>query len=208
MTTARPQPVLPRRPPPAESNDNVAPPARPTFTLGPTQEPRPAALADVRPDHADIPEPADREAANGSAEAPAAKMAEEPLKTRDVRSDWQDFIAFLKNEKEWMAQSLQQTVSVKKRDNELILEFDDPNDCFVLRTKEHRQILTEYVLDFFQQDLSIRIVSPDNSNGLGAQNIDEPKRRRKQLASHQIVRMTEEIFNGRVGAIRISDPNK
>jgi len=107
-----------------------------------------------------------------------------------------------------MAQSLQQTVSVKEQDKELLLEFDDPNDCFVLRSKENRQILTEYVLDFFQQDLSVRIISPDNSNGTGVQNSEEPKRRRKQLASHQVVRMAEEIFNGRVGDIRISDPNK
>ena len=107
-----------------------------------------------------------------------------------------------------MAQSLQQTVSIKEENKELLLEFDDPSDCFVLRSKENRQILTEYVLDFFQQDLSIRIISPDNSNGRGVQNSEEPKRRRQQLANHQVVRMAEEIFNGRVGDIRISEPNK
>ena len=127
---------------------------------------------------------------------------------RDVRKDWLEFIAFLKKEKEWMAQSLQQTVSVKENNKELLLEFDDPNDCFVLRSKENRQILTEYVLDFFQQELSVRIISPENSNGAGVQNSDEPKRRRQQLANHQVVRMAEEIFNGRVGDIRISKPNK
>ena len=107
-----------------------------------------------------------------------------------------------------MAQSLQQTISVKENNKELLLEFDDPNDCFVLRSKENRQILTEYVLDFFQQDLSVRIISPENSNGTGVQNSNEPKRRRQQLANHQVVRLVEEIFNGRVGDIRISEPNK
>ena len=133
---------------------------------------------------------------------------EEPPSRRDVRKDWLEFIAYLKGEKEWMAQSLQQTVSIREENKELVLEFDDPSDCFVLRSKENRQILTEYVLDFFQQELSIRIISPDNSNGVGVQNSDEPKRRRKQLANHQVVRMAEEIFNGRVGDIRISEPNK
>ncbi len=147
-------------------------------------------------------EPADRPGTEP--EAPPAK----PSPRRDVRKDWLEFIAFLKEEKEWMAQSLQQTVSVKADNSELLLEFDDPNDCFVLRSKENRQILTEYVLDFFQQELSVRIISPDNSNGTGEQNSDEPKRRRQQLANHQVVRMAEEIFNGRVGDIRISEPNK
>ena len=147
------------------------------------------------------------EPANHPEEAEAPP--EEPDQPRrDVRKDWLEFIAFLKNEKEWMAQSLQQTVSVKEDNKELLLEFDDPNDCFVLRSKENRQILTEYVLDFFQQELSVRIISPDNSNGSGVQNSDEPKRRRQQLANHQVVRMAEEVFNGRVGDIRISDPNK
>ncbi|MBT8345786.1 MAG: DNA polymerase III subunit gamma/tau [Desulfofustis sp.] len=139
----------------------------------------------------------------------AESQSEEPIQPRrDVRKDWLEFIAFLKKEKEWMAQSLQQTVSVREDNKELLLEFDDPNDCFVLRSKENRQILTEYVLDFFQQDLNVRIISPENSNGTGVQNLDEPKRRRQQLANHQVVRMAEEIFNGRVGDIRISEPNK
>ncbi len=201
-------PAAPATPaPPDERKTEDSPSAKPTFTMGPLEDTDPeepgrpvAAPPAVEPE-----KPATAAAAPQTVE-PA--VAEELPKTRDVRKDWLDFIAFLKNEKEWMAQALQQTVSVKTRDSELILEFDDPNDCFVLRSKEHRQVLTEYVLDFFQQDLSIRIVSPDNSNGLVAGNGDEPKRRRKQLASHQVVRMTEEIFNGRVGAIRISEPNK
>ena len=159
---------------------DLAPQLKPTFTL----------------------EPADQQ--NGTTEVPSKKAPPR----RNVRKDWLEFIAFLKKEKEWMAQSLQQTVSVKKEHNELLLEFDDPNDCFVLRSKENRQILTEFVLDFFQQELSIRIISPENSNGAGVQNSDEPKRRRQQLANHQVVRMAEEIFNGRVGDIRISEPNK
>ncbi|MGI9536622.1 MAG: DNA polymerase III subunit gamma/tau [Desulfocapsaceae bacterium] len=166
--------------PPDQAQEEI-PALKPTFTL----------------------EPAD------PGESKSAPLTEiKTLPRREVRKDWLDFIAFLKNEKEWMAQSLQQTVSVKEENKELLLEFDDPNDCFVLRSKENRQILTEYVLDFFQQDLSVRIISPDNSNGTGVQNSEEPKRRRKQLASHQVVRMAEEIFNGRVGDIRISDPNK
>lgn len=127
---------------------------------------------------------------------------------REIRKDWLDFISFLKDKKEWMAQSLQQTTSVKEENRELLLEFDDSNDCFMLRKKENRLILTEYILDFFQQDYTVRIISPDNSNGAAAQDANGPKKRRQQLASHHLVRMTEEIFNGQVGDIRISEPNK
>jgi DNA polymerase-3 subunit gamma/tau len=160
---------------------HAALPPKPTFTLEPVDQ--------------------DKEEAESRSE-------EELPPRRDVRRDWLEFIAFLKEEKEWMAQSLQQTISVKEDNKELLLEFDDPNDCFVLRSRENRQILTEYVLDFFQQDLSVRIISPENGNGTGAQNSEEPKRRRQQLANHQVVRLVEEIFNGRVGDIRISEPNK
>lgn len=165
---------------PADQTQPESPPPKPTFTLEPA----------------------------GHSEDKDDNIETQHHPRRDVRKDWLDFIAFLKGEKEWMAQSLQQTVSIKEENKELLLEFDDPSDCFVLRSKENRQILTEYVLDFFQQDLSIRIISPDNSNGRGVQNSEEPKRRRQQLANHQVVRMAEEIFNGRVGDIRISEPNK
>jgi len=107
-----------------------------------------------------------------------------------------------------MAQSLQQTTSVKEQEGDLILEFDDPNDCFMLRKKDNRNTLTEYVLDFFQKELTVRIVSPDNANGNGVDSSNTVKKRRQQLASHQLVRMTEEIFNGKVGDIRISESNK
>ncbi len=181
---------------------------KPTFSLEPVEDndhkPAPIYVPDPP-----SPEPPAKQEKTAAASAPVnVQQTEEPKKIRDVRKDWREFIAFLKNKKEWMAQSLQQADSIKQKGSELVLEFDDPNDCFVLRTREHRTKLTEYVLDFFQQDLSIRIISPENSNGVGAENGNEPKMRRKQLANHQIVRMTEEIFNGRIGAIRISEPDK
>jgi len=194
--TNRPPP--PEEPPPTEDravpSEELAPavatPGKPTFSLEPADSISPA----PDPPRPRQPEP----------EPPVPA----PQKGRDVRKDWLEFIAFLKKEKEWMAQSLQQTSSVKEENQQLILEFNDPNECFMLRSKENRQTLTEYVLDFFQQEFSIRIVSPDFSNGNGETNTDTPKQRRQQLAGHHLVRMTEEIFNGKVGDIRISESNK
>lgn len=191
----RDKPEAPSQPPPSHAPPPIedqmlppdeptpppqsSPPGKPVFSLEPTE--------------------------TGPSE-PAARKPEKPQ--RDVRKNWLEFIAFLKEEKGWMAQSLQQTKSVKEVNRELILEFDDHNDCFMLRSKENRQTLTEYVLDFFQKDLSVRIISPDNANGNGTENLNTAPKRRQQLASHQLVRMTEEIFNGKVGDIRISEPNK
>jgi len=70
-------------------------------------------------------------------------------KRRDIRKDWLDFVIHLKTLKPWMAQNLQQASTVNEQDNELLLEFVDPNDFTMLRTVENRRILTEYILDFF-----------------------------------------------------------
>ena len=87
-----------------------------------------------------------------------------------------------------------------------ILEFEDPAECTLLRARENRQTLTEYVLDFFQRSYIIHVVSPDNGDENGHQDAEGPKKRRQQLATNPLVRMTEEIFNGQVGDIRIG-PN-
>jgi DNA polymerase-3 subunit gamma/tau len=144
-------------------------------------------------------------------EAPPIEEASEPAEAvlerkRDVRKDWLDFVAYVKSRKQWMAQNLQQANSAKEKGQELILEFDEPAECALLKTKENRQILTEYVLDFFQKSYIIHVVSPDDVDDPGQKDSEGPKKRRQQLAANPLVRMTEEIFNGQVGDIRIG-PN-
>lgn len=127
---------------------------------------------------------------------------------REIRKDWLEFISYIRQRREWMAQNLQQASAVKENGQELVLEFDNPAECTLLRAKENRQTLTEYVLDFFQKDFTIHIISPEDPDDPGVKNSDEPKKRRKQLATHPLVRLTEEILGGQAGDIRIGPLNR
>ncbi len=142
------------------------------------------------------------------ADEPPPPAPPEPAGHREIRKDWLDFVSYVKQRREWMAQNLQQSSAVKENGQELILEFDTPAECTLLRTKENRQTLTEYVLDFFQKDFTIRIISPEEPEDEGVAVSDGPKKRRQQLATHPLVRMTEEIFGGHAGDIRISPQNR
>lgn len=135
-------------------------------------------------------------------EFPPAEEGEQP-RQRHIRKDWIEFVSYVKDKKEWMAQNLQQTTAVKQRGQDLFLEFDDPAECKLLRTRENRQILTGYVLNFFQKDYTIHVTSVDDSEDSDPNGSEGPKKRRQQLASNPLVRMTEEIFNGQAGSIRI-----
>ena len=127
-------------------------------------------------------------------------------RAEDIRKDWLQFVSYVKQRREWMAQNLQQAASVKEQGRNLLLEFEDPAECTLLRSRENRQTLTEYVLDFFQRSYNIHVVSQDNGDDNGQQDAEGPKKRRQQLAANPLVRMTEEIFNGQVGDIRVG-PN-
>ncbi len=126
----------------------------------------------------------------------------------EIRRDWLDFISYLKELKPWMAQNLQQASGIKNQGQELLLEFVDANDCTLLRTVENRKVLTEYILDFFQNDYIIRFVTPAESDDPDIKASEGPKKKRQKLASHPLVLMTEEIFGGQVGDIRIGSKSR
>ncbi|MCB2217960.1 MAG: DNA polymerase III subunit gamma/tau [Desulfobulbaceae bacterium] len=185
---APPPPQTPQTHRPPVADDNQTPPA--TETAPPTAATKP---------HADDAPPVDE---------PLPPKLQEPSGHREIRKDWLAFVSYVKQRREWMAQNLQQSSAVKENGQELILEFDTPAECTLLRTKENRQTLTEYVLDFFQKDFTIRIISPEEPEDEGVTVSDGPKKRRQQLATHPLVRMTEEIFGGHAGDIRISPQNR
>jgi len=122
---------------------------------------------------------------------------------RDIRRDWLDFISYVKERKQWMSQNLQQAAAVRDQGHELLLEYDDPTECTLLRSKQNRKLLTEYVLDFFQKEYIIHFVTPEDTDDPDMKASEGPKKRRQELASNPLVRMTEEIFAGQVGEIRV-----
>lgn len=121
---------------------------------------------------------------------------------KDIRKHWPDFIAYVKDRIVWMAQDLNRA-KVKEVGAELHLHYNDPAECSLLRRKENKNQLTEFVLDFFQKELTVHFILPkveDNPEETGAES---PHQKRQQLASDPLTIMTAEIFHGQVGNIRI-----
>ncbi len=123
--------------------------------------------------------------------------------THDVRKDWIEFTDYVKSRKIWMAQDLQRADSAKEVGSELHLHYSDPANCTLLREKENRKTLTEFVLDFFQKDLTVRFILPDLQAEEGDTDTETPHKQRQQLMHDPLVQMTVEIFNGQIGDIRI-----
>jgi len=151
-----------------------------------------------------------------SGETPSPSVPETALETspeesqpsaRRVKEDWLEFIAYIKERKTWMAQNLQQATGFREQGSELILEFDSSSDYTLLGSVENRKILTQYALNFFQKDYVIHFVTPEETEDPLKKASEGPKKQRQRLASHPLVRMTEEIFGGHVGDIRIGPRN-
>lgn len=124
--------------------------------------------------------------------------------THDVRRDWDEFIDYVKERKVWMAKDLQLAELAREKDGELRLHYNDQVTSTLLRNKENRKLLTTFVLDFFQKDLSVRFILPDlTTNGDDESDDENPHLQRQQLVQNPLVQMTVEIFNGQVGDIRI-----
>ncbi len=121
----------------------------------------------------------------------------------DVRRDWPEFIDHVKDRKLWMAQDLQRADSSREKNGELQLSFSDPANCTLLRQKENVKLLTEFVLDFFQKDLKLRFITPDQEEIKELENNDSPHKLRQRLANDPLVLMATEIFNGQIGDIRV-----
>lgn len=139
---------------------------------------------------------------------PPPQQVEEKIKikphTRDIRRDWMEFAEYVKDRKVWMSKDLQLADSAKEVDGELHLHYSDPATCSLLRSKENKKRLTEFVLDFFQKDLTVRFIVPEqNGNSDDDNENNSPHKKRQQLAQDPLVQMTMEIFNGQVGDIRI-----
>ncbi len=121
---------------------------------------------------------------------------------KDIRKYWPDFIAYVKDRIVWMAQDLHRS-RVKEIGSELQLHYNDPAECSLLRQKENKNQLTEFVLDFFQKELTVKFVLPKIEDNHQEDAGESPHHKRQQLANDPLTTMTAEIFHGQVGDIRI-----
>ncbi|MEW6288286.1 MAG: DNA polymerase III subunit gamma/tau [Thermodesulfobacteriota bacterium] len=122
---------------------------------------------------------------------------------KDVRKNWDSFVAYVKERKPWMAQVLKLCVNPREEGGELLVRFDNPSDCTLLQKPENVKDLSVYALDFFQKELRVKISSRGGkTDGRDEAVQDGPKEERRALANDPLVQMTVEIFGGQVAAIR------
>ncbi|MBB5349015.1 DNA polymerase III subunit gamma/tau [Desulfoprunum benzoelyticum] len=139
---------------------------------------------------------------------PAATPIEVRPHEKDIRRDWLDFVKYVHGHKVWMAQDLQRADSVRQVDKEVRLHYNDPANCAFLRRKDNRRLLTEYALDFFQKEIKILFIVPDQQDNADDAAAETPQSKRQQLAGDPLVIMTAEIFRGQVGDIRIGQQSR
>ncbi len=138
-----------------------------------------------------------------SAEQSSSKKIEIHPHERDVRRNWFEFTEYVKDRKVWMSKDLQRADTAKQVKNELHIHFSDPANCTLLRNKDNHKLLTEFALDFFQKELKILFIIPDQKDNGEANDTNSPQMQRQRLVNDPLVQMTVEIFGGQVGDIRV-----
>jgi len=123
---------------------------------------------------------------------------------RTVRRHWNDFIEYVGDRKPWMASALQMAKVAHLDGEELVIEYDNPTNCRLLKNRENITPLTEFAMDFFQKDFRIRFSVPDTDRcNVDPANGNKVKQERQTLANDSLVLTAVEIFNGEVGDIRV-----
>jgi len=121
-----------------------------------------------------------------------------------VRQHWNEFVEYVRDRKPWMASALQMAKSACLKDGELVVEYENSINCRLLRNKENITPLTEFALDFFQENFRIRFYVPDSGGcDIDPANGNKVQQERQSLASDSLVLTAVDIFNGEVGDIRV-----
>jgi DNA polymerase-3 subunit gamma/tau len=201
-----PAPLVDSASPSEQSAVLVATPSRSTHKSLPPIGPAPPASAPPQPDNNEV-HPGEKTVPSNTEKSKATHTVAIKPHAKDVRKNWLDFIAYVKNRKVWMAQDLQRADTIKQEKEELYLTYSDPANCAVLRQNENQKLLTEFTLDFFQKPIKICFIVPkiDNTSSDSKTELS-PHRKRQELANDPLVIMAAEVFNGQVGDIRVG-PN-
>lgn len=133
-------------------------------------------------------------------ERPAGKVKNR----KAVRHDWDEFIRYVHDRQPWMSTTLQRAASFRHEAENLILRFEDSAECSLLKSTKHCNLLTEFALDFFQENLTIRFEVPDEDRcEVNPDNGMTPQQERQALGSDPLVLTALDVFTGQVGDIRI-----
>lgn len=218
-TGGAPTPVPSAAAIPSRTEPQAPPPAAGTIKApSPPQQVRPASSLPGENPHqtaeTTLPEPtvsATSPAAPPPSPAPAVRpdsaspVSSPPASTkRRIRQHWNAFLKYVRERQPWVAASLQMADSVDHRGEELIIRFADSTDCTLLKQRNTVNDLTEFVLDFFQENMRIRFEVPgsdacavDPANGLA------PLQERRALANDPLVLTALDVFTGQIAEIRV-----
>jgi DNA polymerase-3 subunit gamma/tau len=134
---------------------------------------------------------------SGSAAGPPPESA------KDVRRDWDDFAAYVKDRKGWMAQIVKMCDSVRLNGDELQMRYEDSTHCPILQQTDNLKILTEFAQDFFQRELRIKVsargAGDSGNGGEGAASLQEE---RTALRRDPLALLVSEVFDGQIGDVR------
>ncbi len=163
---------------------------------------RPAAVVPTLPAAQPVPPPA-ADPSPAPAVEPARPQPVARAQPKEVRRHWEEFIAYVKERKQWMAHSLRLSDGAREEAGELVIKFEAVTDCKVLQDPENMKFLTEFAQDFFQKELRVRISVRGAEPGTAVDDgRDELQEERRVLANDPLVQVASEVFNAQVVGIR------
>jgi DNA polymerase-3 subunit gamma/tau len=123
---------------------------------------------------------------------------------KDVRKHWPDFVSYVQERIKWMGAALKSSSSARLESGVLTVNYDESVDCKLLESKKNLVQLTEFAMDFFQEELRVAFKVPNSSAcATDPEGTAAVRQERQELARDSLVLAAADIFNGQVGDIRV-----
>ncbi|MCI5167725.1 MAG: hypothetical protein D3903_16950, partial [Candidatus Electrothrix sp. GM3_4] len=104
----------------------------------------------------------------------------------------------------WMGAALKSSSSARLENGVLTVCYDESADCTLLRSKGNLVRVTEFAMDFFQEELEVAFKVPNSSAcATDSESAVAVRQERQKLAHDSLVLAAVDIFNGQVGDIRV-----
>ena len=207
--------IMPELPPDAVTN-HQEPPSSPeqTAAVTPVGPPVDTPAQIPAPPHPKPPEPSEQQEsipqpipatpATEPAEPPAPIPTPPEVTKKRIRQNWDAFLKYVRERQPWVSAALQMANSVDRKGDELIIHFTDSADCTLLKQRNTINALTEFVLDFFQENLRIQFEVPgSNACSIDPANGLAPLQERRALSNDPLVLTALDVFTGQIGEIRV-----
>jgi len=167
-----------------------------------TAEPGPRTVSDPTSRDEGLPPPMSENSSPSPAEQDAAAV--QSRSGKDVRKQWPGFIAYVHERKPWMAAALKLASSVTLEQEELVIRFDEAANCSLLKSRENVRLLTEFALDYFQENFTLAFKVPEGDGcAVDREGTGSARAERQALAREELVLAALDIFSGQVGDIRV-----